>query len=94
MPSLPSAIDSRATAINASGQVAGYAWVAGDTACLWQNGSVTNLGTLPGWSGSSYATGINDSGQVVGYAQMNSINETACLWQNGTVTNLGRLSGY
>ena len=61
------------------------------TACLWQNNTITNLGTLPGYEYSE-ALGINDSGQVVGWARSSTDAFTACLWQNGTIINLG--SGY
>ena len=61
-------------------------------ATLWNNGTVTDLGTLGGTS--SYANGINDSGQVVGISNIHSNMEThATLWSNGTVTDLGTLGG-
>jgi len=57
--------------------------------------SVTDLGTLPGYSSASYAYGINDSGQVVGY----SLSNIATSWQSflysgGTIQNMGTLGGY
>ncbi len=63
------------------GQVVGY----GDTpsgaqhAFLWQNGKMTDLGTLPGGS-SSTAYGINDRGQIVGESNDASNNADAVLW--------------
>src|SRR5207244_10248449 len=60
----------------------------GDHAFLWQNGVMTDLGTLPG-STSSTATAINNSGQVVG----NSGNH-AFFWDKGVMTDLGTLPGY
>ena len=62
-----------ASAINSSDQVVGYIQPniqQGDFtshATLWDDGIVTDLGTLPGFD-STDATGINDSGEVVGIA--------------------------
>ena len=60
--------------------------------------SITDLGTLPGYTCSS-ACGINDRGQVVGDcynldADGDVTAETAFLYSNGTMTNLGTLPGY
>jgi probable HAF family extracellular repeat protein len=88
--------DSTATGINSSGEVIGYATTAPPDpnappelaytyhAFLWQNGTVTDLGTLPGVS-NSHAYGINATGQVVGESGH------AVLWQNGTITDLNGL---
>ena len=52
-------------AINDTGQIVGESFPdlgsGYDHACLWQNGTVTDLGTLPGRSGSG-ANAINDAG--------------------------------
>ena len=66
-----------ATAVNDSGVAAGVAFDlnfslltdagAVARAVLFNNGSVTNLGVLPG-DVSSLATGINNSGSVVGFS--------------------------
>jgi len=79
--------------INASGQVAGFSYFAngsGPRAFLWQNGVMTDLGTLPGGS-ISQGLGINDSGQLVGRSNIGG--ETSeyhpFLWQNGVMTDLG-----
>jgi probable HAF family extracellular repeat protein len=83
---------SYATGINNNGQVVGwYAGVdttQGTTAFMWQNGTMTSLGTLGG--SSSAATGINNAGQVVGYAKTGADSDHAFLWSNGsTMQDLG-----
>src|SRR5205085_1012471 len=89
--------DSTATGINSAGQVIGYATTAPPDpnappeyaytyhAVLWQNGILTDLGTLPGVA-NSHAYGINAAGQVVGES-----GRAAVLWQNGTITDLNSL---
>jgi probable HAF family extracellular repeat protein len=65
----------------------------------WQNGDLTDLGTLaPGWS--SAATWINDTGQIGGLSENGMIDPLigfpefrAVLWQNGGITDLGTLKG-
>ena len=59
--------------INNKGQVAGQSAIyttngSVSRAFLWQNGVMTDLGTLGGF-GFAAAFGINDSGQVVGAAE-------------------------
>ena len=54
--------------------------------------TVTDLGTLPGGSGSE-AWGINASGEVVGYASNSSGYQHAFLYSNGTMKDLGTLPG-
>lgn len=61
-------------------------------AALWNNGTVTDLGTLGGTN--SGANSINNSGQAVGSSQMNGDTaEHAVLWSNGTMIDLGTLGG-
>jgi probable HAF family extracellular repeat protein len=50
--------------INAHCQVVGQ--MSGSSAALWQNGTLTSLGSLAGPGGWSIAYGISDAGQVVG----------------------------
>jgi probable HAF family extracellular repeat protein len=78
-------------------------------AVLWENGGVTDLGTLPEGGYESAATAVNSRGQVVGYAQ-NLIPDSnswtqyinylppstqvrAFLWEGGVMQDLGTLGG-
>jgi probable HAF family extracellular repeat protein len=66
----------------------------GDRAFLYNawNGSIEDLGTLPGTI-SSYALSINNSNKVVGYAFTDMGDLRAFLWENGKMTDLGTLGG-
>lgn len=84
-------------AVNNNGQVAGNS----DTflcssypmdAVLWSEGTVTCLGTVPGWLGSE-AFAINNSGQVAGDA-IGADTWQAFEWSSGTMTAIGFLPGY
>ena len=81
---------SGAEAINDLGQVVGSSRLNDSTvhAFLWQNGGVTDLGTLSGGYDSD-AKGINNLGQAVGSSSLNGASGlTAVLW-NGGITDLG-----
>jgi probable HAF family extracellular repeat protein len=80
-------------AINNQGQVAGGSNSPdGATfyAVLWQNGTIANLGTVPG-DFAAFASGINDKGQVVGTSFAENFNLRAFIWQNGVMTDLNTL---
>ncbi len=83
--------DSIGQSINMAGQVVGVSGTSsGDQhAFLWQNGQMTDLGTLGGLN--SYAFRINASGQIVGTAQNADGSNRAVRWQNGQITDLNSL---
>jgi len=89
---------SQATALNASGQVAGWSFMNASVyrAYLHANGTMQNLGTLAGTAGAvSEAYGINASGQVVGWSETSAgfIFQHAFLYTSGTMQDLGLLVG-
>lgn len=78
---------SAGTAINLSGEVAGWADTSADTgqeAAVWNGGKATGLGVPTG----SVAAGINDSGQVAGSLGNVTTGEQPFLDSNGTITDL------
>src|SRR6266849_5364546 len=72
--------DSGASAINERGQVVGASGTASGKqhAFLWQNGKMTDLGTLGGRG--SHPRAINGRGQVVGDSATASGKQHAFLW--------------
>src|SRR6266550_3898088 len=110
--SLPGTAPSEAFGINETGQVVGFGRIRGglvDHAFLWNpdvpngtTGTLTDLGTLAGGSGSA-ASGVNDRGQVVGCSYTSfcdPANGTAFLWTpdvpngtTGSMIELGTLPG-
>lgn len=89
----PEIVESRAQAINDGGQVTGYVTDAAGTtsAFLWQDGELTDLGTL---DNRSNGYGINSSGDVAGWAQVPSGTTHAALWREGELIELGALEGH
>jgi probable HAF family extracellular repeat protein len=78
--------------INNAGQVVGTMTLPGDSSnhgFVWDSGTLTDLGTLPGGT-NSQAFFINDAGQVVGASEYSaSSNEHAFLWKDGVMKDLG-----
>jgi probable HAF family extracellular repeat protein len=88
-----------ATGINNKGQIVGFSEVGespGGHAFIWENGSMTDLGTLdnkdPGTG--SYGMAINDHGHVVGTAFGFNVHPHAFLYSNGAMQDLGALDAY
>ena len=89
---------SQAHAINDNEQIVGESFTTSNLpslthAFLWENGVMTDLGTLPGFN-ESQAFDINNSGKVVGVSGGISTNNShAFLWENGVMTDLGTFGG-
>ena len=90
-------LSSAATAINNSGQVAGYVTYPpngtnNDHAALYSNGVLSDIGTLGG--NTSFAYGINNYGHVVGEAtQTSSLSSvSAFIYSNGVMTAVSPLA--
>jgi probable HAF family extracellular repeat protein len=71
-----------------------------DHAFKWQDGDVTDLGTLPGGGNCSVATSINARGEIVGRSENGVIDPAvgatairAVLWKDGEIKDLGTLGG-
>lgn len=94
----PAGVVSAGKAINASGVVAGSAYLtAGVNRAVRYglDGSVTDLGTLrSNNSGQSVALGINDAGVIVGQSYYNTgTSYHGVIWDDGTKTDIGTFGG-
>jgi probable HAF family extracellular repeat protein len=107
---LPGGASSESSSISANGLIAGISenglidpLITGFPelrAVLWQNGSITDLGTLPEGGYESFGNAVNSRGEVVGSA-LNTVPDPnsmfigyqirAFLWQNGAMQDLGTL---
>ncbi len=81
-----------ARAINEHSQVVGWSQdAAGRTeAFLWQNGSMTGLGFLPGGS-NSMAYAINNHGEITGRANVSASAYHAFRFSEGTMASIGTM---
>ena len=77
---------SHADDINNSGNVVVYS---DNHAFLYENGTMTDLGTLGG--NLSWAYSINNNNQIVGYSTTAIGNNRPFLYDNGSMINLGTL---
>jgi probable HAF family extracellular repeat protein len=80
---------SAASGINNSGEVVGSGdnSASDERAWKYQNGAMTDIGTLGGPQAS--ATALNDSGEIVGFAQTSSDADHGFLYTGGKMTDLG-----
>jgi hypothetical protein len=79
-------------ALNGRGVITGYTQTAaGVRAVLWQDGTVMNLGEVPG-AQSTFADDLNDRNEVVGFATISGASH-AMRWRNGTLALLPKLPG-
>jgi len=97
LPTLSGDPDGVASSINDKGQAVGASGLCSDTiipplpeitaphAVLWEkDGSVTDLGILPGGVGANVATSINNRGEVVGNVQLSDGTFHPFLWTRQT----------
>ena len=87
---------SRKLDINNRTQIVGWSDTAFNTsrAFLWEDGTLTDIGTFGGDAGFSIANAINDRGQVAGVASTTTPGHNhAFLWERGTIRDLGTLPG-
>ena len=94
--------DSIGESVNERGQVAGVSFtsftpnpgtgIPTQDPFLWDNGKMTDLGTLGGTAGWPY--GLNNKGQVTGQSNLaDDVHFHAFLWDRGVLKDLGTLGG-
>jgi probable HAF family extracellular repeat protein len=88
-----SAINDNGQAVGGTGFCASPGTAAITHAVLWENGKVTDLGSLGGVM-NNVGVSINNRGQVVGLSDLpGDTTSHAFLWQNGVMTDLSTLPG-
>jgi probable HAF family extracellular repeat protein len=102
LPALPGDVTGAAIGVNDNDQVVGGSGMCGGGpgiypvflhAVLWQEGTVTDLGSLGGVLNNA-ANAINNQGQVAGASDLTGDNTGhAFVWQNSVMTDLGTLPG-
>ncbi len=94
LPGFGAGHNDQAMDINDSGWIVGTAWIDANHshAFLLRDGSMTDLGSLPGFR-NSVANGINNSGDTVGtsFGNYGPDKERAFLWKAGQIYNLNAL---
>ncbi len=86
---LPGYTTTEAQGINEAGRIVGTSGDGGSQSrpFLWNDGVLTNLGTLGGSRG--IAHGISDTGFIAGESEVASHEMHAFLWENGNMKDLG-----
>jgi probable HAF family extracellular repeat protein len=88
-PFTPRGINNTGVIVGEMAMAPGYAAA---HAVRWQNGVLTDLGTLGGEQSAAYA--IAENGRIVGLSRpANDGPPHAVLWQNGAIIDLGTLGG-
>jgi probable HAF family extracellular repeat protein len=87
------------TAINASGEIAGYKIIQSHPnseahAFLYSNGKMTNITSASLFPAGTEAYGIDNSGEVVGTGYLSASNFHAFLYSRGKMTDLGPSGAY
>jgi probable HAF family extracellular repeat protein len=88
---------SYAMGINNTGLVVGYSTIGPENARRWHaftyaNGTMTSIGTPPGYE-NSFARAVNNSGQIVGYGQNGNGPTSAFLYSHGSMMDIGAVGG-